>query len=214
MTFSIKRYYLTILMVMAIIAILQSDAVAQSELVHLAKIENEPIIEQVFPILKEAYRNIGISAVGQDMPGERSLAMVNSGEFFGDIVHVEGLEKYYPNIVRIPVPLMHFDAVAFTARGDLFFIGWSSMTPYVVCIRRGIKAIEFATAGMKNVSTVNSYEQIFAMLKVGRCDVAVLPRNAWLNAQQLNIKGVRSLEPPLQTWPLYHYVHRYHVDII
>lgn len=192
----------------------KAEAVAPYPPAHLAAVENEPLIDQVFPIVKEAYSRTGISAFNRKLLGERTLAMLNSGEFFGDVAHVEGLEKYYGNMVRVPVPLIHFDAVAFTVRRDLTVHDWSSLTPYHVCIRRGIKAIELATAGMKNLFVVSTYEQIFAMLKVRRCDVAVLPRQAWIDIGRLSIKGIRSSEPPLQTWPMYHYVHKSHAAIV
>ncbi|MFA9218598.1 MAG: hypothetical protein ACEQSK_16050 [Sphingomonadaceae bacterium] len=198
----------------AMLVTLQSETVASPDSVYLAAVENEPLIDQISPVVEEAYRRIGILAVSRKLPGERALAMLNSGELFGDVAHVEGLEKYYSNMIRVPVPLINFDAVVFSVRKNLSILVWSDLAPYNVCIRRGIKAIELATAGMKNIYMANGYEQIFAMLKVGRCDVAVLPRQAWLDVQRLNVKGLRSLEPPLQTWPMYHYIHKSHVYII
>jgi len=207
------RGYLTLL-ISAMLVTNQADAIASANFVHLSRAENEPLTDQIFPLLQEAYRRVGFSALDQNVPGERALVMANSGEFFGDVVHMEGLEKYYVNMIRVPVALIHFDAVAFTAGRKFNISGWASIAPYNVCVRRGIKAIEFATGGMKNVHLVNSYAQIFAMLKAGRCDIGVLPSSAWLDAQRLNVKGLRSLEPPLQTWPLFHYVHKSHIDII
>ncbi|MES2261936.1 MAG: hypothetical protein V4724_25735 [Pseudomonadota bacterium] len=191
---------------------LSVSAMAAPPTVYLARTENEPLIDVTFTILKEAYRRIGVDAQEKTLPGERSLSELNAGEYFGDVMHIAGLEKVYTNLV--PVPLIHFDAVAFTDGRHLQLAGWTDLQPYRVCIRRGIKAIELATTGIAQVNLVNQYEFIFRMLKLGRCEVAVLPYSSWLLAERQDLAGLRSLEPPLQSWPLYHYVHQSHADII
>lgn len=51
-------------------------------------------------------------------------------------------------------------------------------------------------------------------VKIGRCDVAVLPDSAWLEMEKLGVRAMRSQETPMQTWPLYHYVHKSNTAII
>jgi polar amino acid transport system substrate-binding protein len=85
---------------------------------------------------------------------------------------------------------------------------------YRVCIRHGIKVIEMAAARMHKLEVVDDYRIAFDMLKAGHCDVAVLPRQAWFEAQRLQVTGLRAMEPPLQSWPMYHYVGKAHADIV
>ncbi|GAB2875798.1 transporter substrate-binding domain-containing protein [Pseudoduganella ginsengisoli] len=165
-------------------------------------------------ILREAYRRIGIKVVGVPMPPERAAAAINAGEFFGDVTHVAGIDAVYPNLVRVPVALMSFDALAFTYGRDLPLRAWPDLQPYRICIRRGLKSIEKATSSFPQVSIVSQSANIFSMVKLGRCDVAVLPDTAWLELERLNIRGMRTQDPPLQSWPLYHYVHKANAAVI
>src|SRR5471030_545183 len=138
-------------------------AAAPNDVVYLARTENEPLIDIAFSTLKEVYGRVGISVVEKNAPGERAVVLVNSGEVYGDVMHVGGLESHYPNVIRIPVAIIQFDAVAFTSGKDILITGWSGLAQHQTCIRRGIKAIEFAMAGQKNVTVVSSYQQIFSM---------------------------------------------------
>ncbi|WP_195763862.1 substrate-binding periplasmic protein [Pseudoduganella rivuli] len=182
--------------------------------VQLGCVENEPMTDTALGILREAYRRIGIEVVGVPMPPERAAAAVNAGEFFGDVTHVAGIDAVYPNLVRVPVALISFEVLAFTYGRDLPLRAWPDLQPYRICIRRGLKSIEKATASFPQVSAVSQSANIFNMLKHGRCDVAVLPDTAWLELERLNIRGMRTQDTPLQSWPLYHYVHKTHAAVI
>lgn len=82
-----------------------------------------------------------------------------------------------------------------------------------VCIRRGIKAVEQATAVLPRVTSVNQYDNIVRMVKLGRCDVAVIPAAVWLALDAAELKGVTELKI-MQRWPLYHYVHKSRADLV
>ena len=214
MSLTISRYFSLLLVFAMTLLAHDASASAAPQVIHLARTDNEPLIDATFPIVREAYRRLGINAVEDSVPGARSVEELNDGKVFGDVMHFKGLENSYPNVIRVPVPVIYFEAVAFTDGRDLPITDWASAAGYRVCIRRGIKAIEAATVGMKNFQVVNEYGSIFAMLKAGHCDIAILPYHAWLEVRHLNVTGLRSLEPPLQTWPLYHYVNKSHAEIV
>jgi len=186
----------------------QQGAVRVAE---LACTENEPLIDAVFEIVREAYRRIGMDAVERTLPGERSVQAVNAGEYTGDVMHIAGLELRYPNLLRVPVPVAYTDMVL-VARTDWNApapADWAALAPYTVCIRRGIKAIEQATAGLSRITSVNQYDNIVRMVKLGRCDVAAIPAAFWLAVDGAELKGLREVKI-MQRWPLYHYVHKSH----
>lgn len=189
------------------------EATATSS-VQLAATDHEPLVEQVFPSVKEAYAQLGIDASLISLPGERSVQMINIGKYDGDVLHSAGLEKIYPNLLRVDVPLISVDAVVVTSGRELAINGWPSLRSYHVCVRRGIKAIELAAKDLPHVDVINDYRAIFDMLKAGHCELAVLPRDAWLEARRLHSTSLHQLEPPLQSWPMYHYVTRSHADLV
>lgn len=207
---SLRRKLLLALAVLPAIPGMALPAVAE-----LAGTENEPLIGAAFEILREAYRRIGIEAVDRQLPGERSLTALNAGEYTGDVMHIAGLEQRYPNLLRIPVPIIHTDA-ALIARSDWpqsAPAGWAELEPYSICIRRGIKAIEGATEKLSRVSSVSQYENIMRMVRLGRCDATVVPSSAWLAVDLIELKGLREVKS-MQRWPLYHYVHKAHADLV
>lgn len=190
----------------------QQGAVRVAE---LARTENEPLIDVAFDIVREAYRRIGMDAVERTLPGERAVQAVNAGEYAGDVIHIAGLELRYPNLVRVPVPVAYTNMalVARTAWDAPPPADWGALAPYTVCIRRGIKAIEQATAGLPRITSVNQYDNIVRMVKLGRCDVAAIPAAFWLAVDGAELKGVKEVKI-MQRWPLYHYVHKSHASLV
>ncbi|MES2259657.1 MAG: hypothetical protein V4724_14130 [Pseudomonadota bacterium] len=71
--------------------------------VHLARAVSDPLVDFASSLLREAYHRLGIDIVDDMPPGERALRALNAGDYFGDIVHMAGLELFYPNLVRVPV---------------------------------------------------------------------------------------------------------------
>jgi hypothetical protein len=187
---------------------------ADATSVKLAATDHEPLVAEMFPTVKAAYAQLGIDASLVSLPGERSVQLINVGKFDGDVMHSAGLEKVYPNLLRIDVPLISVDAVVVTAGRVIPVNGWASLNSYHVCVRRGIKAIELAAQGLPHVDVIDDYRAIFDMLKLGRCELAVLPRDAWLEAQRLKVTDLHELEPPLQHWQMYHYVAKAHADLV
>lgn len=166
-----------------------------------------------FPILKEAYRRIGIEAEAVPLPAERALREADGGLTDGDAIRVEGIEAFYPNLVRVPESVASVDVTIFTAGLDFPVSGWESLRPYSVCYLHGAKMHESGTEGLKRVPAFGQ-DQSVKLLRDGLCEVAVLSRNAWMAVDRLNAGPLRELEPPVATHELYHYVHRRHSNLV
>jgi polar amino acid transport system substrate-binding protein len=182
--------------------------------VHLARGVNDPIIDYSSVIVREAYARLGITATDETPSGERALQALSAGEYFGDIVHIDGFDRMYPNLVRIPVPVVTYYAMALTDGRPLPVRTWADLAQYSVCIKRGVKSIEMMTKNLPRRIVAAEYAPLFRMLRVGRCDVAVVPQSVWLQPERSEVKGMRTLEPPLQSWPLYHHVHKSNSAIV
>lgn len=94
-------------------------------------------------------------------------------------------------------------------KGKAFRVeGWQSLLPYKVGYIRGVKTAEFnVVPGTKTVPVRNALE-LFRLLQTGITDVAIETRSSGVYAmQQLGLKGVNILEPPLTTIKSYHYLH-------
>jgi len=185
-------------------------AAAGGRTVRLAGVEDDRASRQAAELVRGAYGRIGIDAVTDFLPAERAVAVVNAGLYDGDVFHVAGMEGRYPNLVRVPVPIMAFEIMAFRLQAGLRIGHWEDLRGHTICIRRGIKLIEEHLSRYADVYRADSYASIYDMLQHRRCDVAVLPRSAWIDVADARGAGLREAGPVLATVELYHYVHASH----
>jgi polar amino acid transport system substrate-binding protein len=79
---------------------------------------------------------------------------------------------------------------------------------------KGIKFAEQPTRGM-NVSVVNNYEELLAMLNADQVDVGVMPRIQGLTTiHDSGYTNITEMDGVLETLFLYHYVHKRHTDLV
>ncbi len=175
---------------------------------------DDPIAEVSTKVLVEAYKRLGIHLDIVTLPAERALQKSNSGKLDGEVNRIKGIERKYKNLVAIPVPVNHFEGVAFTKNLNIAINGWESLKSLSILIRIGSK---FAEAGTKGMSTTGfpSYEKIFTLIASDRYDVCISSRLVGLyNIKKLNLTGIKALEPPLSSFKLYHYLHNKHKDLV
>jgi len=165
-------------------------------------------------VLREAYRRLGRTLVVHQLPGERSLVYANEGKMDGELYRKLGLDRDYPNLVIVPVPLLTFELVIFT-RGTSFVVnGWDSLRPYTMGFVRGNKIAQENTKGMK-VEQVPTMHQAFEKLMMGRTDLVLGHRASGMAVvRSQKLEGITVLEPPLASFPVYHYVNRKHEALV
>jgi polar amino acid transport system substrate-binding protein len=185
----------------------------RAEALVLSQIEKDPQVALSLEVVREAYRRLGIVIATKPLPNERALVAADAGETGGDLIRIAGLESRYPNLIRVPEPVLFFDSIAFTTGLRFPVSGWDSLRPYHLCVLRGNKLAELGTEGMSR-DIAPTIETMGRMVVAGRCQVAVMGRLVWLEIDRLGLKPLISLEPPVQSVPLYHYVHRRHADLV
>jgi polar amino acid transport system substrate-binding protein len=165
-------------------------------------------------VLREAYRRLGRTLVVHQLPGERSLVYANEGKMDGELYRKLGLDRDYPNLAIVPVPLLTFELVIFT-RGTSFVVnGWDSLRPYTMGFVRGNKIAQENTKGMK-VEQVPTMHQAFEKLMMGRTDLVLGHRASGMAVvRSQKLEGITVLEPPLASFPVYHYVNRKHEALV
>lgn len=184
---------------------------AEMQAVTLAVPDHEALTETGLSIVTEMYRRIGYQVQESRLPARRSLREADSGDSDGEVMRAADLEKRFPDLIRIPEPLIEQDIVAFTAGNPALLPGgWDDLGGHSVCARLGNLLVEDnlnALPGARVTFAADS-AQVFHMLKAGRCDYAVLPRAAWIDAQQAGITGLAEATPVLAHFTTYHFVSR------
>lgn len=200
------------LMVLGVVWIWASLAQAAESMV-ISQMIGEPVSAKAYPIIREAYRRLGIDLQTALLPRERSLLSADSGETDGEMIRIAGINAQYINLIRVPEPVFTFDVIAFTAGLKFAVNGWESLRPYSLCVPRGLKAAEKNTEGMQRM-VANTTDQAILMLSGGRCQVAILGHELWPDVERLHAGPLRALDPPIVRIPLYHYLNRRHADLV
>ena len=171
-------------------------------------LESDPTSQLAAKVMLEAYRRLGMEVDIVSMPGERTLVSANAGETDGELYRRAGLEKSYPNLVMVPVPVASYEIVAFVPRHSVVAVnGWASLRALRIGLVKGIKVIEENTVGMQ-VLPVASLQQAFAMLDKGRVDVVLANRISGLAAlRSMKLAGIEPRPQALASFPVYHYLH-------
>jgi polar amino acid transport system substrate-binding protein len=161
----------------------------------------------------EAFRRAGLRLQLVKLPPERGLVNANAGIEDGDLTRIAGLEKNYPNLVRVPEKLMDWHFVAFARQAKPAAASWAKLEPYSVGHIKGWKIFEQSLLPATHITTADNSEQLFSMLDKNRIDVALYER--WLGyalIRQMGIENLHVVEPPLAVKEMFIYLHQRHAD--
>ena len=129
------------------------------------------------------------------------------------MVRIAGLEKLYPNLIRVPEKLVDWEFSAFS-KDKTIPSTWPTLQQHDVGHIKGWKIYEKAFAGAKHVSTADNPVQLFQLLQMDRIEVALYERRLGLALmKQQGLKDMRPLAPPLATREMFIYLHRRHVPL-
>lgn len=174
----------------------------------------DPATEVAERVLREAYNRLGYQLEVHRLPGERTLIYANEGRMDGELYRKLGMDRTYPNLVIVPVPLLTYEIVVFTHGTSFALNGWDSLRPYTIGHVRGIKIVQENTAGM-NTEAVATMTQAFQKMMMGRTDVVVGNRLSGMAViKSLKLEEVQVLSPPLASFPVYHYLNKRHEALV
>ncbi|MDH4274680.1 MAG: transporter substrate-binding domain-containing protein [Gammaproteobacteria bacterium] len=165
-------------------------------------------------IATEAFRRAGLTYHLVKRPAERALIDSNKGILDGELSRIEGLEKQYPNLVRVPEVLVTWLFTAFSKQDDIP-ANLAAINQHTVGFIKGWKIFEQMTAGAKTVLTANDPNQLFRMLHLERVEV-ILYMHAGGNVliEQQGLRGIHALTPPLATRDMFIYLNKRHAKLI
>lgn len=164
-------------------------------------------------LMKEAFRRVGREVEIVFTPTERSLVDVNAGLFDGELNRIEGMEKTFPNLVRVPEPNMTMHFVAFAKR-PFPVDGWKSLQALQIGLVRGWKILETNTEGFPHRALVPTETELFTMLEKDRIEAALYDKlTGYEQLRQRGFTDIRHLEPPLVSKDMFLYLNRRQVAL-
>lgn len=164
-------------------------------------------------VASEALRRAGVRLELVRLPAERALLSADSGIIDGDLTRIAGLEKAYPNLIRVPEKLVDWEFVAFS-KDPHMPVNWANIRAHVVGHITGWKIYEKALQGAPNVVSTTSPDQLFELLGRDRIEVALHAR--WMGQdyiRQLQLSGIHQLKPPLAEREMFIYLHKKHTNL-
>lgn len=162
-------------------------------------------------VAAEAFRRSGLKLETIQLPAERGLINVNLGIEDGEMSRIAGLEKIYPNLVRVPETIMDWEFYAFSEQKIDLKGGWSDLANYSVAFINGWKILEKNVPAEAEITKVKNPEQLFYLLTRKRTQVVIYERWSGLRyIQQPQFKAVRLVQPALSKRKMYMYLHKKH----
>lgn len=166
-------------------------------------------------IEKEALQQLGYRLETVRLPAERGLQNANAGIIDGESIRIAGLEKSYPNLIKVDEKIMDWEFVVFTKQHIEITNGWDSLKPYVVSIVNGWKILEKNIPKESGLTTVKSVSQLFTLLEKDRTDLIIYERLGGLAIiLEKQYSTIHAIDPPLETRAMYMYLHKKHKHMI
>lgn len=163
----------------------------------------------------EAFRRIGISVDVTFLPTERSVILANTGIHDGELNRIEGLEQWYPNLVRVPESNMDFSFVAFSKNMNLATTDWTTLKSYRIGFIKGWKILEKNLKDYPDITYANSAEQLFKLLDKGHIDVAIYGELVgYAQLKNMGLSDIKALQPPLAKRKMYMYLNVKHKKMV
>lgn len=167
-------------------------------------------------LIYAVFKEIGIEAELLIYPTATERGMLNANEGIDDglAMRVAGLEKQYPNLIRVPEEVATNDFVAIATRHRFATTNWDTLSPYVVSHIIGWKVFEQHVPNGKEITKVRDAEQLFTLLSNDRTDIVLYER--WQGLAQSSAMGIKVnvLEPPLVRTKMYMYLHKKHAALV
>ncbi len=165
-------------------------------------------------IAGEAFRRSGVKLKLVKLPAERGLINANSGIEDGDMVRIAGLEKLYPNLIRVPEKLIDFEFAAYSKNPDIS-VSPKTIRSHVVGHVTGWKIYERYLKGAEHIVTATDPEQLFSLLARDRAEVVLYAR--WMgeaHIKKLNLKGIYQLQPLVAKRAMFIYLNKRHSELV
>lgn len=166
-------------------------------------------------IVQEVYAELGIDVEFQQYPAMRGVVLANAGTVDGDVARIDGIERSYPNLIRVPTPIFQLRAYAYGLDERISVDDWSDLQGLRVGIIYGVEYMEVGTRGIER-ERYQRFDAMFNALFARRIDVAISsrPQVAEISVINQDQTKLHILGRPLRDAPLYHVLHKKHGELV
>lgn len=176
-----------------------------------------PYLQKQIEYFYETLKPLGYELVVEMHQSQICFELSNSGEVDGEMWRIEGVEKTYPNLIRVPTAIWSHPELAFV-KEDIELSDWKSLAPYRVGFRKGTKVIEDNIEGIvERPFPLDTVEEAFDLLLKGEIDVVMsdnITGTLLLDSDKYRSSGIRIIEKPIDEALLYTYLNKKHASLV
>jgi polar amino acid transport system substrate-binding protein len=165
-------------------------------------------------LVKELFHRMRMDAeVDVNTASQRAFSLANDGVTDGLAGRVEGVEKTYPNLIRVPERMFVNDFVACSRNADLP-TDWSGLVPHSVAYIIGWQVFERRLPQVRDLTLVKDSAQLLNLIKAERVEIILHERwQALWQARELGI-ALHCQKTPLARTDMFIYLHQRHAGLV
>ncbi|MDO8608694.1 MAG: transporter substrate-binding domain-containing protein [Phaeospirillum sp.] len=165
-------------------------------------------------LIREVFVRVGARAeVDVNLASSRAFRLADDGVTDGLAGRVAGMEKDFPNLIRVPEPMFFNDFVACTA-GEPPPQRWDELAPHAVAHIIGWQIFERNLPTVRDLAVAKDAVQLVGLLRAERTEVILHERwQALWQAKSMN-QPIKCGQTPLARVPMYIYLNRKHEGLV
>lgn len=166
-------------------------------------------------VIREAFRRIGIEAQIIPLSSARTLSNVEQALDDGNFLRIQGLEKKFPHLIRVPEKIIDVKFVIFSKQKNLKTPDWKSLEPYHVGYVRGWQIAEEQIKQAREITVVENRTSLFKVLESNRIELAFAELyGGYYLIKTLGLTDINIAEPPLATREMFLYLNKRHEKLV
>lgn len=176
----------------------------------------EPEATLLSNMIKKVFHHANIPVQTQVLPNKRAVLNANSGTNDGDATRIWNINKFYPNLLRIPVATHSLQLIALS-RKKYPIKKFSDIKGLNVGVIRGMKiaGVKALENNPKSLVKASDYKSLLQMLISGRIDLIISEKTRIIyEVSQRKSQIFYLYNKPLLEVPLYIHLHKKHQGYI
>lgn len=166
-------------------------------------------------VSREALKRINYQLVINRLPAERALRSADSGLIDGEMSRIQGLDRIYSNLVRVPEKIMDWEFFVFSKKQINLQNGWHSLNNKNVAFITGWKILENNVPKTAAITKTKNSQQLFTLLQKDRADFIIYEHwGGKYLSKQLQLDNVDLRAPALAKKEMFMYLHKKHAALV
>lgn len=166
-------------------------------------------------VATEAFRRINVKLQTVQLPAERGLKNADRGLIDGEMSRIEGLDKQYANLIRVPEKIMDWEFVVFSYKPISLEKGWIALSGKSVAHINGWKILEKNIPASTEVTKVSTADDLFKLLRKKRTDYVIYERwGGRYLLRETSMSEVQLQNPPLAVREMFIYLNKKHKALV